>query len=495
MTLAGKIETFIAEGKYNEGKAYIDSLAPELKNQINDKVSRAVIGKFNDIVSADGVDLYNTYDLGAYSKDFTESCRGLWNLSSALTITKENENYNYFVFLRYFALMSDFSRYHELYLLFRAVNNSGYLDIISDLLYDYDSTGIDPGFEKYSQSAYDFNYNEFDPQQYMISDFRTAHDNILKNLSFISNGIATNDATVTANAISELYKSMTELNYMTDIIKAIYSKQVLIFKSLTNNDIYAEFDTAIDIPKRNYTPGMSFSLDYIFGTPSDFIDNGDIPDSITPDSSISKEEALSIALAAINSSKAFKGNVDISVTAKQNIQMTDYKNSAGLTAAYDIIKAQVNDILRSANGTQKDTYIFTDGANDRTTIDKLIPPSGRDSYIDPAAVTEYTAVQGSGGYVITITLEAETGSKSSPAVNVPSVVNGFVFDDLGEVSDYETYYQPTSVMVIVNNDGLLAKMQYILNGVSKCSLIGNDGTAAEAEFTFDYKYMYEFKYA
>ena len=48
-------------------------------------------------------------------------------------------------------------------------------------------------------------------------------------------------------------------------------------------------------------------------------------------------------------------------------------------------------------------------------------------------------------------------------------------------------------MFIINNDGLLSKMQYTIDGVSDCTFYEKD-ESVKAEFDFTEKYSYTFTY-
>lgn len=490
-----QINTLISEGKYSEARQIIDVMDDKDKSKINDDVLECVVKKYNKLSEAEKIDFSKIFDLTSYSKDFTENCRALWNIASLFTINKGGDTFNDIVFLRYFAVMNDLVRYQELYSLFKAVEKSGYLELISNALYKYDESGDNSDFQTCYQKASAFDYSQFNPQQYLIADFRAEHDNIVKYLSSLCNAFVTNDSTLVANSINGIYNSMTVMLKSVDTINAVHSKQMSVFSTLSGGDIYSNFDTEIKIYDREYSLGITMSLNTVFGNSADLIDKEDIPESTVSNSDkISKEAAIKKVLNAINKSKAFNEDVNITLTEKKNIQLTDFTSESGIDVANNITKSQINDILYKTNQPKENTYKFSNGLNGAETLQNFIPPSNKEAVLSPSSVTEYTAVQGSGGYVITLTLAPETEKSDSPSIALTSIIDGFKIGEEQSVTNYNTYYAPSLIMVMINNDGTLSKLQYSINGVSKCEIIEESGKTEKAEFSFDCKYSYVFSY-
>lgn len=485
-----KISALLEEKKYNDCAEYIKSLSEEEKASINGETAAIIIAEYSSL--AEKISKEKIFDLTAYSKEFTENCRSLWNVASLLEINSETENYGEFIYLRYFAAMNDMMRYREICALLKAAGNSGYLEHLSAALLKYEKDGEYGDFENCYAEAEAFSYGQFDPGQYMVGDFRTAHDKIIKNLHSLDNGFTTDDTKVVASSVNAIKDSLNTILKMTDTVKAVYEKQNEIFNLISADGINSAFRTEITVPEQSYEAGMSFSLEYIFGKDPGFIDGSIIDEMPASDGeSVPLEDAVEKTVKAINDTKLYKKELNITLTAQQHIKLNEFKSD---NPTDNITKMQVNSMLEKSNGYGRDTFSFTDGKNGTDVLEKFIPPASGSASLNKDAVTDCKAVHGSGGYVITLTLAEETGTKKSPAVNIPSIVNGSVFDNIDSVSDYTTVYEPASIMVIINNDGLLSKLQYTVKGTSECIFTDEVENTTETKFSFEHKFMYDFIY-
>ena len=79
--------------------------------------------------------------------------------------------------------MSNFIKYKELYSLLKALNEAEYPEKIDNALYEYETNANTEVFNEVCDIVSQFDYGQFNPQEYLISDFRTVHDKIIKNLS------------------------------------------------------------------------------------------------------------------------------------------------------------------------------------------------------------------------------------------------------------------------------------------------------------------------
>ncbi len=504
--IISKIQEFITNKQYNECLQYIDTLKDEQKSEVNSQVLDLVINDYRSLVETEKVDLSKLYVLNSYSDNFLESCRKLWNIASVFSISKDAECYIDYVNLRFFAITSDFLRYREIYSLMFEMKANGYIEKLNNKLYQYDTAGDTVGFDELYEEVSAFDYGEFDPQQYLISDFRTAHDNIVKNLKSLSNGFATDDSTVVASAVNELYSSLNIILEITDYLKFIRAMQISIYNDLPN-DIYREFNTEIQISAQEYYPGVDFALDYLFDDAQGFIDEEDISSpSDTDVQAISLEQAIDIACSAVNKTKIYNSNITVGLTLRRNIVMTSFGADTNIDSAIDITKSQVNTILDFYNGTGQKILNFTNGVSfpvgeamnegtESVTLNEFVPPKNNTAYIDSKNISNYTIVEGNGGYVITFTVNATESSTRKPVSAINTFINGFEFDGLEGIDKYSTFYSPTEIILMINPNGLLTNMQYTLKGVSDCTFASVDSAeTVSAEFTFDEKYLYQFTY-
>ena len=135
--------------------------------------------------------------------------------------------------------------------------------------------------------------------------------------------------------------------------------QITIFNKVSNDNLYALFDNEIKVTKRDYTTGMSFALDNIFGGVKDIVVDNNTETTTNKDSNkISLEDAIKITENAINKTKAFTGDVNITLTQTRNISLTDFETSSTIVDAETIIKSQLNQVIKQSNGTGKQTVKF-----------------------------------------------------------------------------------------------------------------------------------------
>lgn len=489
---SGQLTELLAQNKFSEMSALLGSLDTETKNALNDEIAAAISEKYSEMISREGIDNNQNFNLTAYSREFTEDCRGLWSAAKQISVASESEYYDSFINLHYYAVMSDFMRYRELYALFTAINNNGYLNMLDKAVYSYTQNGDKSDFEKCYAAAQKFDYSPFDPQQHLISDFRTAHDGIIKTLRSLINSFNMNNlqgANAFLNTLKEYMASMLKL---TDTLKAVNTKQANIFNTLSDNGLYRDFDTEIKIIPREYSPGIGFSLDFLSNGTSDFIDNEDIP-NVGNVSSVSKEDAVIIAVGAINKTKSLTGNLKITVKNQKSLKLTSFDSESDNVTAAEIAKLQFETFINSSSGSSENTYSFTNGMSGDDRVFDTIPPYARECSLDPSLVNGYTAVRGDSGYVITLSLKPDYGTMKLPAENISTLVNSFAPDVTDEIQDYRITYFPSSVMVIVNNNGSLSKLQYSLTGICEYDLT-NKSNNYSAKVSFNEKCLYDFEY-
>ena len=490
------IQQYISEKKYNECQKFVSGLETEELNEISSQVEDIILTEFYSVCEKEKIDFTKPYTLTAYDNDFTDTCRKLWNIASLLSIDESNERYQDYANMRFYAESNDFMRYRELYALMSSVNNDGYLEDLHKQLQDYSKNGDYSNFEDIYKQAKAFNYSEFDPQEYMISDFRTAHDKIVKELKSVCNGFATKDSSVVASAINNMYDGLTVMLRLSETLQAVRATQTKIYNKLyTDKEINIKFDTEINVYETDYSVNDDFAFNVIFGDDnSDFIDNSDIPITTNKaDEQMPLSNAIKIVINAINKTKSYKGNATVVLTKNINIDMTSFESDTKINTANEITKSKVNQLLDQANGTRQQTRTFKNGADESSTFSDFVPPTNNNPSLNESDVESYTVTKGSGGYVIVFNLKATETKKSQPQASVNTLVNGFEFDYSESVGDYKTYYSPYSAMFVVNNDGYISKLQYNISGVSDCTFYEKD-EKLQAEFEFNEKYSYAFSY-
>lgn len=493
--VTAQIEEYFKENQYNDCLAYVSQLEPEVKSQVNSSVLSFISDEYNELVEENNADTKALYSLDTIDNYFAENCRKLWNIAKEFTITKEDENYADFVHLHYFAEMCNYTKYGEIYSLLESVHKSGYLNEITDALYAYENEGDIFAFDEAYKSALMFEYSSFDPQEYLVEDYRNAHNQAVKALKSLSNGFATSDVNVIASSMGDLEDALSAILHITDTLNAIHAKQIYIFNELSNSELNTVFNTDLEISERDYEIGIVFSLDNIFGASLNGEENGESNENSETDEKISKSDALKIAVNAINKTKAYQGKVNIEYKQTINIQMTSFENDSSINDTVELAKTTINNALDNTNGTKKTSLVFNNGTSGNISLNSFIPPSDKNAAGHADSIKDYRIVSGSGGYVITIDFLPEATTKNSSSKSIGSIVNGFLFEKSKNLSNYKSTYSTATLMVTVNNSGFLEKMEYEISGVSDCSFKDdNSKFLFDAQFSFSEKYNYSFKY-
>lgn len=490
-----QIEEYLAENQYNECLQYVNDLETDVKNQVNSSALSFISAEYNELLTEYNVNTDNCYALNSIDNDFAEKCRKLWNIAKMFNITSEYKNYSDFVYLHYYAEMCNYTKYGEIYSLMESVHKSGYLHKITDAMSAYDNEGDSYAFDDAYKASLMFDYGEFNPQEYLVEDYRNAHNNTIKSLKSLSNGFATSDVNVIASSMGDLEDELSTILYITDTLNAIHAKQISIFNELSSGELNTKFNTDLEIKKRDYEVGITFSLDNIFGANIIEDDNNVIGNDTVTNEKISKNEALKIAVNAINKTKAYQSKLNVAYSQTKNIQMTAFESESSINDTVELAKTTINNALDNANGTQKTDILFYKGASGSVSLNSFIPPSDKKAVGNADSIKEYNVVSGSGGHVISITFLPEATSNNSETKGVGSIINGFSFEGNESISEYKSTYSTATVMVTVNNSGLLEKMEYKIAGISDCTFVDDNGNFAfEAEFSFSEEYSYDFEY-
>lgn len=491
-----QIKNYLANNEYNVCFQLVNEMGTEDKQSINKDVCDVVINKFIELRSKTKINESNFYDLSLIDTSFAESCQKLWNILSEFTIDDNYELYYECINLRYYSEMINFTRYCDIYTLLKRVNNSDYLNQLSTALYEYESKGNNSTLKLLFDEIKNINFNSFNPQQYLVSDFRNAHDKILSAINELEDGFSASNSSTVASAINALHNALEEILYITDTVTVVNTMQKNIYSKLSSENLYTPFNNEIKITKREYTSGMQFSLELIFGGKQESENNKELESTTSKnDDKISLEDAIDIATTAINNTKAHTDNLDITLIQTRNIKLTAFETDSSMTDAENMIRSELNNSINKSNGTGKKITSFSNGVSGDITLNSYIPPSNTKASINKESVKDYSCTKGSGGYIIKFTLNPELVKSNKKSNGVGLIVNTFEFDNSGAVKDFDTSYSETNITIMVNNNKKLIEMEYNLNGISNC-VFEEKNTSFEykAQFTFNNKYIYEFKY-
>lgn len=491
-----KVKSFFENNDYAGCKNYLSSIDKISKTDASAECLALTEAEFTEIYQKYAS--FNIFDITLFDDTFIENCKNLWQIASEFTPNEESNSNESLQYLRYFAEISDSMRYKELFRMLKDMYNCGYLYSIQKALYDYDSTGDFSYFETAEKIAAEFNFSDYNPQEYYISDLRSVCEKINKYLTLVNNGFATNDTAVTASAISNIYESADTFLTAYDYVQTVYKALNEAMNTFRINGAFAEHKYEIKFGEgRKYEAGIEFKLSNIFGnvySPSDS-DNEKNDSSSEANPSISKNDAVRIAVNAINKTKAYNSDITVNKSQTVDIQMTAFKTESEITSAVSLVRVRINDALKASNGTAEDSKTFSNGvSDDNILLFDAVPPAGRSASLNLSFVDSYTAVKGSGGYVITFTLPACTSTNDNTAQNLLSMVDGFYFDNSVQNLKHETFYKPTSISLVINNFGCLSKYSYTISGVADCRFTENNEPVASGEFSFTQQYNYRFVY-
>lgn len=490
-----QIKEYFEANKYNECLEYTNKLEIDTKTQINDTVLFLISDEYNELIAENKINTNDIYALDAIDNSFAEKCRKLWNIAKTFSIGKDNENHSDFVYLHYYAEMCNYTKYGEIYSLLKKVHNSGYLNEITNALHAYENDGNSLAFDGAYKFALMFEHSSFNPQEYLVDDYKNAHNHAVKALKSLNNGFTTSDVNVIASSMNDLKDALSEILYISDTLNTIHSKQSYIFNELLNGELNTVFNTDLEFSQREYEVGITLSLDNIFGQSTNDETGNEIDDNSDAVEKISKSRALEIAVNAINKTKSYKDKLNVGYTQTINLQMTEFDDKSTISNTSAITKSAIEKSLENANGTKKKDIIFNKGTNGTISLNGFIPPSDKKAIGNADSIKEYNVVNGSGGYIITITFLPEATSKNSTVNGISSIINGFSFENSENIKDYKSTYSKATAVITVNNNGLLEKMEYEISGISDCNFVDNNGTFLfEAQFSFNEKYVYSFKY-
>lgn len=350
------VKQYFAEKKYNECFEYLSNLNKNEFAEIEKDIEILLITEFNTVSQNAKIDFTKLYSLTKYDSTYTETCMKLWNIVSLLTISPDSEKYNTFAYIRFFSESNSFMRFRELYNLMSSVDDNGYISDLHEQLIKYNTNGDYSDFESIYAKAKEFDYAQFDPQEYQIDDFRNAHDKLLKALQSLCNGFATNNTSVIATSINNVYDSLSVILNLTNTLKSIRIIQTTIYETLfEEKSISKNFNTEISISDIKYTISSDFDFELLFSDDKNgFIDSSDIPD-ITDNISqeIPLKDAISTTISAINQTKQYNNDITVTVIQNINIDMTDFKANTKIDSANEITKSKVNQILDQANGNRQ----------------------------------------------------------------------------------------------------------------------------------------------
>lgn len=489
-----KIKSCFENNDYSECKSYLSSIDSSVKSQISDSALDAVKNEFSEIYK--NYEKYDIFDITLFDTAFVEKCVKLWGIASEFTPSEDKKFDEQLQYLRYFSELSDSMRYKEMFRMLKDMSSAGYFYTIQKSLNDYEVLGDYKLFEDALKISSEFDVSEYNPQEYYITELRSACEKLSKDLVSVNNGFVTGDTAVIADAIGGIYDKADTFLYACDSAETVYSFLNEAMNTFRINGAFAEFKNEINFDEgRKYTTGTEFPLSFISGSayvPNDNNENNG--NETDKPAAISKKEAIRIAVNAINKTKAYKSDITLNRTQTVNVQMTSFETESEITSAVSLVKVKINDALKASNGTSKGTMNFSNGVSENLTLNDSVPPSGRSASLDSSLVETYTAVKGTGGYVITFNLYSCTSTDDNVSNNLLSIVDGFYFDKEAPNIEYKTFYGPTAISLIVNNYGYLSKYDYSISGVADCKFKENGEKVGTGKFDFQQKYSYNFVY-
>ncbi len=175
-------------------------------------------------------------------------------------------------------------------------------------------------------------------------------------------------------------------------------------------------------------------------------------------------------------------------------------NIISLSPGGSTVQGIANSVI-SSNPPDDITYTFqngTDAATGKTPM-AAIAPLGVNAKVDPNAVTNISTVKNAdGGYTITMTIQPETQTLTTPAPNISTMVEAIDVQGLipsgAELTNLTINYGATTIKATFDSQNRLMETEHFLsvteaNGTGKVLLLSINATLG-GEFTSKYTFTY-----
>ena len=493
---AEKIKTYLDKNDYNKCNQYLQELNTQDFNNNYNLISDEIINKFDSLVNEHNVNLYNVSDLSLYSIEFLDNCRNLWNVASLLNITNKSENFEKYIFLKYFSVISDYFQYCEIYKLIKDINNVKALSTLDSAIVLYNQNGNSNTFETAYNIFNSFELDVYNPSRLYVNEYKEEHNKIKNSLLNLINGFSENNTQIIGSSISEIKASLEKVLYICDVISFIHLKTNNLFNKIrTSKSLNYEYKIDIDVPKREYIPGNGLDLSNIFFQRNNDEAQESTEETTAIEENIKLDDAIKLSQSAVNNLKNENNNLSIKQYKKSQNKLASLNGKSYLNSSTEYVKQNINNILKEKNTESTIDMEFIKGFSNDTSLNTFIPPSNNEFSINPLCVDSYNVVNGSGGTIIKFIIKQDVVTNNSHNSNINRILDNDIIDINKEIKSYEIYYAPTTIYLTLNGNNELIKLEYLISGVNEIKFIDNSTNESYvASIAFENNLIYNISY-
>ncbi|MCR4594374.1 MAG: hypothetical protein K5761_04910 [Clostridiales bacterium] len=482
-----KAVSYLDNKQYNECREYLLSLD---KDTLND-VYEPVLNKLIEIYSGQNIP-ENMKDISEVPHSLTELCRSLFSIIKVLprkAINSSEEVKN----ICYFSYLDDLMRYREIYAMLKDMNSHSFFSSIANALNKYDEEKDYSYFYEAYNIISSYSSSQFDRNKFQISECKEVCEQLKTDIKNAINALESNNIKNTVTAIDVVYDDMDDLTLFINTVYAVNKKISEIYNTAKYSiSDYASIDTGIEYSKSSYSYDTLSVINRLFGI-NDDSSSTDSDNMRDISSTVSKEALINQIKNAIASTKGFTGTVLVQYMNENKIVFVSYDDSLLMDKEKKLKKEDIEEFVSEYTKPIMEKFTFKLGKSDDIILSDYVPPSYDDFHLDEKTIKDYTIMQGQSGYKISVTIDSLKTVSSRTTVSINNIVNPFAFEKDSRIDSYTTYYKPTTISFIINNNNRLSEVEYKLNGTNTSKFSdGSDFVTCDFTFESSNKYIYTY---
>ena len=475
-----KTLTYLDNKQYNECREYLLSLDKDTLNDIYEPVLDKITEIYEKQKTPD-----NKTDISEVSPSLTVLCRSLFSIIKVLPRNALNNN-NDVKNICYFSYLDDLMRYREIYSMLKDMNSHSFFSSIANALNKYDEEKDYSYFYEAYNIISSYSSSKFDRNKFQVSECKQLIEDLKTDIKNAINALESKNIKNTVIAIDDVYDDMDSMTLYINIVNAVYKKTSEIYNTSMNNiSAHESIDTAIEYSESSYSIDTLNVINRIFGINDDSSsadsESGNMRD-IT--SSISKEGLVNQLKSAISSTKEFTGTVLVQNMSENKIVFLNYDDSLLMDKEKPLSKEDIEEFISGYTKPVMEKTTFKLGKADEKKFSDYVPPAYDDFQLDDKMIKDYSIMQGQSGYVISVTIDSVKAVSSRSTASIRNIVNPFAFETDVKIDSYTTYYKPTTINYVINNNNRLTLVEYTLKG-SNTSKFSDGSDFVTCDFTFE----------
>ncbi|MCR4594945.1 MAG: hypothetical protein K5761_07795 [Clostridiales bacterium] len=475
-----KAVSYLDNKQYNECREYLLSLDKETLNEIYEPV----LDKITEIYEAQKTP-DNKTDISEVPPSLTVLCRSLFGIVKVLPRNALNNNED-IKNICYFSYLDDLMRYREIYSMLKDMNSHSFFSSIANALNKYDEEKDYSYFYEAYNIISSYSSSQFDRNKFQVTECKQLIEQLKTDIKNAINALETKNIKNIVIAIDDVYDDMDSLTLYINIAKAVQKKTAEIFNTARNNiSAHESIDTAIEYSESSYSYDTLNVINGIFGINDDSSsadsESGNMRD-ITSD--ISKEGLVNQIKNALTSTKEFTGTVLVQYKTENKIVFLNYDDSLLMDKEKPLSREDIEEFVSAYTKPAAEKITFKLGKYDDKILSDYIPPAYDDFQLDSKLIKDYSIMQGKSGYLITVTVDSVKTVSSRSTASIKNIVNPFGFETDAMIDSYTTYYKPTTISYVINNNNRLTGIEYTLKGTNT-SKFSDGADFVTCDFTFE----------